>query len=314
MVKSTAQLSGSESQLKDSALQHQGQQFRGQFLNGRLDRHQHSALQQGIQRARCSEGVGSDRNDEAGTGREDESSAGQGDCTGGGESRAELPLGSSQEPEGDLSEGEIFLQPLPEETALQLARTWHIQKNPFSKTWQALVWTKRPLLVELACFSDSRLSSEVERRFGKGAAIRLAEWNGADLETKAGVQLAMQKIRKLRPVHLWISTECGPFCPLQRLNRRTPEQCKNLQEKQDKVKLQYQGALRVAEQGWQVGTQVHWEWAQKSEAWSWSLDFFQDYEHQHSLKRVDCNGCTVELRTRDGKQALCKAWRVSTRY
>ena len=153
-----------------------------------------------------------------------------------------------------------------------------------------------------------------ERRFGKGAAIRLAEWNGADLETEAGVQLAMQKVRKLRPVHLWISTECGPFCPLQRLNRRTPEQCKNLQEKQDKVKLQYQGALRVAEQGWQVGTQVHWEWAQKSEAWSWSLDFFQDYEHQHSLKRVDCNGCTVELRTRDGKQALCKAWRVSTRY
>ena len=201
--------------------------------------------------------------------------------------------------------------PLPEESALTLAKIWHLQRNPYSKSWQNLVWSHKTLLVELACYPNSILSTEVERRFGQGAAHRLSDWNGANLETTAGVAFVKQQIRQLRPVHLWISCDCAPFCPLQALNRRTPEQAARLDQKQAQAKLQYQGAIQVAEEAWKLGTEVHWELSQRCQAWN--LDFVQDYEQRHGLKRVSCNGCTMGLRTRDSKTALCKAWTISTK-
>ena len=75
----------------------------------------------------------------------------------------------------------------------------------------------------LRVFPDSVLGSEVEKRYGKGSCIRISDWNGGDLETPEGVQLTKTMVKRHRPVHLWISCECGPFSPLQRINRRNPE-------------------------------------------------------------------------------------------
>ena len=254
------------------------------------------------------DGAGTNASDLA---EQDSGSGGTRGSTASGEGHAESHGGQAQEPEGDVRDQNISEAPLSEESALTMAKIWHLQRNPFSQSWQTLVWSQRPLLVELACYPNSILSTEVERRFGQGSAFRLSDWNGANLETQAGVELAKRKIRQLRPVHLWISCDCAPFCPLQAINRRNPEQAARLDDKQEKAKIQYRGAIEVAEAAWKVGTEVHWELSQRCQAWH--LDFLQDYEQRHGLKRVSCNGCTVGLRTRDNKTALCKAWTITTK-
>ena len=64
--------------------------------------------------------------------------------------------GQEQDSEGDLDE-----RAMPEETALNIARGWHAQRNPLSTHWQNLVHHGRPLLMELACYPNSLLSEEV---------------------------------------------------------------------------------------------------------------------------------------------------------
>ena len=286
---------------KERGLQHQeGREQRRQLLAGEL--------------GRCisdQEGTGGGGTTPSDPTEKDGSRARPGGSTRDGKVGDESHGGAPQEPQGDVSappEPEILLST---EAAANLAKHWHVQRNPFSRYWQDLVWTQRPLLVELACFPESVLSKEVEQRFGAGSAVRLSEWNGANLETKAGVEFAKHRIRELRPVHLWIACECSPYCPLQHLNRRTPEQAERLEAKQAKARQQYKGAIQVAEEAWSIGTEVHWELSQRCQAWK--LDFIQDYEHRHSLKKVSCHGCAVGLRTRDGKAALCKAWTIATK-
>ena len=106
-----------------------------------------------------------------------------------------------------------------------------------------------------------------ERRFGKGAAIRVSEWNGGNLEVPSGVHFAKQMLRKHRPVHLWISCECSPYCPLQRLNQRNECQRQCLEEKRSKARNQYSGASDVAIEAAKLGIQVHWELSERCEAW-----------------------------------------------
>lgn len=225
------------------------------------------------------------------------------------EGRAAADSESQQEPQGDVS-GNDQEEELPEAMAVRLAKEWHVQKNPYSQQFSSLVHHDRPLLMELACYPDSLLSAEVIRRFGEGAAIRCSEWNGCDLETDAGVKHAKKIIRRYRPRHLWISCTCGPFCPLQRLNRRNPQQIQNLEDKQNKAKLQYAGAMSVAEEGKRYGTQVHWEFSERSEAWK--LSEVQDFISRMKLEKVTCHGCAVGLKTLDNKKALCKGWTIAT--
>ena len=112
---------------------------------------------------------------------------------------------------------------LPAEVVSELAQAWHLQRNLFSEQWKSLVHHRRPLLMELACYEDGILGQEVDRRYGKNSTIRCSKWNGGDLETKEGVQHAKRMIEKFRPVHLWISCNCAPYCPLQRINQRNEE-------------------------------------------------------------------------------------------
>ena len=164
--------------------------------------------------------------------------------------------------------------------------------------------------MELACYPDSRLGQEVERRFGQGSCRRASHWNGADLTTAAGVKLAMRMVRHHHPVHLWVSTECGPFSPLQRINQRTPLQKQQLGEKREQVKKQYAGAMRVAKYAHRHGVVVRWEWSEKCEAWNLpeTVAFVSDLR----LEKATCHGCCVGLRTRAGDKILCKGWTIAT--
>ena len=116
-------------------------------------------------------------------------------------------FGNQNETEGDLRE-------LEEHSALALTKSWQPRKNAYSAAWQQLTHGGRPLLMEVACFEDSVLSQVVESRFGKGSAVRCGLFNGCDLENPAGIRAIKVLIQKLRPVHVWISCDCGPFCPL----------------------------------------------------------------------------------------------------
>ena len=153
---------------------------------------------------------------------------------------------------------------LPDKTALELLRSWGPHTNQYRKAWQQLVQHHRPFL-RIVFFSE-----EVQKRYSTNSSIRLSNrnWNGADLETEEGVQFAIKMLRQHRPVHLWISCECGPYSPLQRLNQRNPQQVQQLHDKQQRGRRQYQGALRVADEAFRLKTEVHWELSQRCEAWS----------------------------------------------
>ena len=214
----------------------------------------------------------------------------------------------SQDPPRDVDS--TVSQALPAEVVSKLAKTWHLQRNLFSEQWKSLVHHRRPLLMELACYEDSILGQEVERRYGKNSTIRCSKWNGGDLETKEGVQHAKRMIEKFRPVHLWISCNCAPYCPLQRINQRNESQKQKLEEKRCQVRKQYAGAIEVADFARSFNVQVHWELAERCEAWK--LAEIEEFLLRHALKKITCHGCAVGLKTLDGKQALCKGWTIAT--
>ena len=161
--------------------------------------------------------------------------------------------------------------------------------------------------MEVACYPDSILGTEVERRFGSGSCLWLSEWNGGNLETPEGIDLILKKIKRSRPLKLWISCECSPFCPLQRLNRRTPEHRLNLSQKQDRAITQYQGAIQVAEFAFKLGVDELFELSQRCEAWN--LPCIEQYLQKNELEKVSTAGC----KTRDQTKLLRKAWTVATK-
>ena len=201
----------------------------------------------------------------------------------GPEGRDEPHRGSPQEPQGDVSALVAHEDPLSEESALTLAKIWHVRRNPFRKSsW--LSWRAIPTV-----FCPPKLNADLVR--GQRSVV---------------CQIGMQQIRQLRPVHLCISCDGAPFLSSSSLQRRP------LNRQPDLIinKLR-QNWCNSGEEAWKIGTEVYWELSQRCQAWN--LDFVQGYEQRHGLKKVSCNGCTMGLRTRDGKTALCKAWNISTK-
>ena len=139
-------------------------------------------------------------------------------------------------------------------------------------------------------------------RFGPGSVV--------DLETPKGVQLA--KDLKLRSIvsNAWVSCACSPFCPLQRLNRGTPERAAALDEKRARAVKQYKGAQEVAISAAALGPQIHWELAERCEGWK--LPLLETFVAKLGLEKVTCHGCAVGLRSADAKQLLCKGWTIAT--
>ena len=133
------------------------------------------------------------------------------------------------------------------------------------------------------------MSKETIQRFGDGASIRASHWNGVDLETKEGVALAKTMVSKFRPVHLWVSCECGPYSPLQRVNQHNPDQCRRLEEKRDRARLQYHGAIEVCKHARTLGVEIHFELSERCEAWN--LPLLIDFLKEFGLQKVTCHGC-----------------------
>ena len=126
--------------------------------------------------------------------------------------------------------------------------------------FQGLVQEKRTILLEVACSPNSRLSAAVQELAGyPEAAVRCSHWNNFDLGTHDGVKLLLQKIDQLNPMHVWISTDCGPYSPIQNLNMRTEDQRAQLDEKRKEVLRQYVGASCVLHYAIQKGCHVSWE-------------------------------------------------------
>ena len=46
-----------------------------------------------------------------------------------------------------------------------------------------------------------------------GSALRCSIWNGYDLTSDSGVTKLKKLIREVRPVHIWVSCDCGPYIP-----------------------------------------------------------------------------------------------------
>ena len=183
-------------------------------------------------------------------------------------------------------------------------------RNPYGKSWEELISLDRLFLLEVACSERSILSEEVLSRHGPNSAMRCAHWNGFDLTTRSGVEKLKQLVRERRPKHIWISCECGPFSPLQRINQRTPKQCEELQRKRESAVQQYLGGIEVARFGRRYGSQIHWELSEKCEAWN--LPIIQSFLEEQHLRRVTCRGCTVNLRAHDTGELMCKGWTIAT--
>ena len=164
--------------------------------------------------------------------------------------------------------------------------------------------------MEIACASDSRLSSEVQKQMGSDAAMRCAQWNGYDLTDQKSLRRLEDAIEYHRPLHVWIACECGPYSPLQRINQRNPQQSEKLAAKREEARLQYEGGMRIAKFARRYGADVHWEFAERCEAWN--LPEIEQFVRQLRLHKVTCNGCTVGLRVGDSQQLSCKGWTIAT--
>eukprot|EP00435_Cladocopium_sp_Y103_P031789 s1589_g8.t1 len=111
---------------------------------------------------------------------------------------------------------------------------------------------------------------------------------------------------------MWLSCDCGPYSPLQRLNRNNPNQIQALEEKQAYARAEYAGAIQVAKYAQKWGPFIHWELSGKCEAWN--LPMIHDFDQQTHLQKVTCHGCTVNLRASDTGELMCKGWTIATSH
>eukprot|EP00435_Cladocopium_sp_Y103_P018219 s2415_g4.t1 len=137
-------------------------------------------------------------------------------------------------------------------------------------------------------------------------------WNGYDLTKKEGVQKLKQLIATLRPCHVWISCDCGPYSPLQRLNQRSENQIAALEEKRAYARAEYKGGIEVAEFARLHGASIHWELSEKCEAWN--LPLVSEFVQRQQLQKVTCHGCAVNLRASDTGELMCKGWTIATSH
>ena len=174
--------------------------------------------------------------------------------------------------------------------------------------YQSLRDPQRMFLVELACSPTSVLTEEARKKGLK--AERLSIWNGYDLASNDGVTKALKFIEQEAPEHLWISTECTPFSPMQNVNQRNPKQVQDLETKRTEARHQHTGALIVAWYAYARGTQVSWEWSRRCRAWKW-----KPLEEWRAICRTQTSiisACQVNLRNSRTGAPLGKEWRVES--
>ena len=177
----------------------------------------------------------------------------------------------------------------------------------FEEDWNLVAFGGRLRLLEVCCDPESELSHACEKTFGPGSAQRLSHLNGGDLETTAGEEFVCSVIREKRPGLVWISPECGPYSPMQNLNQRTEQQKKQLQEKRDRAKRQYEATCRIGEFCHQEGIPFVIELSERCQGWQ--LPMFARLQNKVRCFSGVCKGCQVGLRNEKG-ELLGKGWRL----
>ena len=133
----------------------------------------------------------------------------------------------------------------------------------------SLTNVRRPRLFEVACSPSSILTHTMQKSTGvETSAERFFFFNGFDLGTGAGVRGVLRAIRQKKPEHVWFALECGPFSRMQNLNRRTPKQCEELEQKSAPMMRQYVGGLAIFLECHRLGITATWEWSETCEACS----------------------------------------------
>ena len=181
------------------------------------------------------------------------------------------------------------------------------------QAFQGLVTKGKTVLVEVACSPESRLSAEVQRQMGyESSALRCSHWNGCDLGNGAGVKHVIEIIEKNRPDHVWISTECGPYSPMQAVNQRSEKQAQELAEKRREALKQYVGASCIYHHCIQQGIHVTWEWSEKCQAWR--LPLIQKMMKRYEPYICVTHGCQVNLRNPKTHTLMHKGWKLMTTH
>ena len=167
-----------------------------------------------------------------------------------------------------------------------------------------LVNSGRYDLLEICAPHDSTLTQTCLELGGR--ADRLGLHNGHDLSKSTGFQGATQKIRTLRPRHLWISCPCGPWSTMQNLNMRTPEQVQKLKWKRKRSAKLIKNVVSLAELQLSLGGEIHWE--HPLNALSWNLACVRKLTKQLHYTRLD--GCMVGARAADTGELTLKPWGI----
>ena len=181
------------------------------------------------------------------------------------------------------------------------------------ETFQQLVSYGRPVLFEVACSPDSVLSTQMAKMTGDSNSVqRLSFWNGFDLTKNEGVRAVMSKIDSCKPMHVWLSLECGPFSQMQNVNQRTPQQVEELKRKRENCMRQYVGGLLIYTYCAQLGIPCTWEWSETCNAWR--LPMVQRVFNKVQPRFVVTKGCRVQLRDPKSKKLMAKGWKLATTH
>ena len=155
-------------------------------------------------------------------------------------------------------------------------------------------------LVEMCCPPDSSLAQMV-LDLG-GTAVRISERN-MNLSTRAGLEQALDFVRKEKPRWLWASFPCGPTSQVQSLNELTPEaKEKSLMRKKKSRRLVRRGLQVFRVHVFENGGQFAWEWPQSNQGW-WFPEvqhFLKDVHQKTELYNTILHGCQVGVRADDG--------------
>ena len=122
----------------------------------------------------------------------------------------------------------------------------------------------------------------------------------------------MSKTDKDRPMHVWLSLECGPFSRMQNVNQRNDKQKEELSQKRANCIRQYVGGLLIYTYCVQEGIPVTWEWSETCDAWRLPMvqKVFQRYPPLFSVVK----GFRVDLRNPKSRAYLGKGWKLATTH
>ena len=122
----------------------------------------------------------------------------------------------------------------------------------------------------------------------------------------------MSSIEKEKPLHVWLSLECGPFSPMQNVNQRTEKQREELKLKRAECMRQYVGGLLIYTFCHQLGITCTWEWSERCHAWR--LPMVQRVFNRIKPRFVVVKGCRVGLKDQKTGLLLQKGWKLATTH